>query len=103
MSMLQNGLMPSDEILSGAGINHADALAMAEKFAKKSSGSGSSGSSSSSSKSSTGSNSLRETISNVAGGIASLIQPAKSNAQNAKSNAEEKNSIFRALTKKYTK
>lgn len=101
MSMLQNGLMPSDEILSSAGINHADALAMAEKFAKKSSGSSGSSSSSSSSPAPTGTNTLREKIATVAGGIADMINPIVESANGKKK--EEKTSIFDSLRKKFTK
>ena len=96
MTMLQNGLLPSADILAAAGINQADAEALAKKLGKSSSGSSSSTKSTSSTTSSTGSNSLRETISSTVGGIASIVKPTQSNA-------EEKLSIFDSLRKKFTK
>lgn len=100
MTMLQNGLMPSADILTAAGISQVDAEALAKKLGKKSS-------SSSSSSGNTGSNSPAEqigTIVNVLGqSIVGKIESVKSKLQTAKSNAEDKRSIFDDLRKKYTK
>jgi hypothetical protein len=93
--------MPSDEILSSAGINHADALAMAEKFAKKSSGSPNPNPNPDPGPAPTGTNTLREKIATVAGGIADMINPIVEAANGKKK--EEKISIFDSLRKKFTK
>lgn len=99
MSMLQNGLMPSDDILSSAGINHADALAMAEKFSKKSSGS----SGSSSSSGNTATQPVSQTATNVLNSLREKIDSAVNKKETVKSNAEDKRSIFDSLRKKFTK
>lgn len=85
MTMLENGLMPSADILASAGISQADALAMADEFGGSSSG-GSSGSSGSTSTAGTNVlNSLREKI------------------NSALSKKESKRSIFEELRSKFTK
>lgn len=92
MTMLENGLMPSADILASAGISQADAQALADKLGKSSSG-GSSGSSSDTGAAGTGVlNSLREKINDTL-----------SKKEAAKSEAESKRSIFDRLRSQFTK